>query len=132
MRLPHFGFISSRTMNNSSSHEMPIAVFAEPHIQPLSWLALAAIAAYKRVLSPVLLSIWGPACRFEPTCSVYAAQAIARYGFLIGSWVALKRLISCRPLGRWGFDPLPAERARNELTSAGLKPRSNKRKVIGQ
>ena len=66
-------------------------------------LLVAAIRAYQWTLSPWL----GPACRFEPTCSRYAIEAIERHGPLRGSWLAVKRLSRCHPLGDYGYDPLP-------------------------
>ena len=98
------------------------------------WLsagALVIIAGYRTVLSPVLLGMYGPACRFEPTCSAYAAAAIARYGIVRGGWLALKRLVRCRPFGGWGFDPLPATDSVNELTLAGIEARREKRNIVG-
>ena len=61
------------------------------------------IRAYQLVLSPLL----GPACRYEPTCSRYAAQAIERHGPLRGSALALRRIGRCHPLGESGYDPVP-------------------------
>ena len=63
---------------------------------------LALLAFYKRILSPVLPS----ACRFYPTCSEYAREAIQRYGAARGGWMAMKRLWRCRPLGGGGYDPV--------------------------
>jgi hypothetical protein len=60
------------------------------------------IRAYQLLLSPWL----APACRFEPTCSSYAIEAIERYGPLRGPWLAAKRLSRCHPLGDHGYDPL--------------------------
>ena len=94
-------------MNNQPLHNSQVAASANHRVQWGSWVALAMIAGYRAVLSPILLSMWGPACRFEPTCSAYAAEAIARCGITRGGWMALKRLMKCRPLGGWGFDPLP-------------------------
>jgi putative membrane protein insertion efficiency factor len=50
----------------------------------------------------------GGSCRFEPTCSIYAYQAVERFGVARGSWLALKRLLRCQPLSRkFGYDPVP-------------------------
>ena len=65
-------------------------------------LGLAVVGAYKRVVSPWL----PPACRFTPTCSEYAVEAIERYGLWRGTWLALRRLGSCHPLHRGGYDPV--------------------------
>lgn len=62
------------------------------------------IRAYQLTLAPLL----GPACRFTPSCSVYALEAIERHGPARGSWLALRRLARCHPLGGSGFDPVPA------------------------
>jgi len=66
-------------------------------------ILLALIRVYQIVLSP----FFGGACRFEPSCSVYASEAIRLHGALRGSWLAMKRLSKCHPLGRHGFDPVP-------------------------
>lgn len=68
-------------------------------------LLLWLIAAYKRHLSPHL----PPACRFEPTCSVYAATAIQRYGAWKGGRMALWRLLRCNPFCKGGYDPVPED-----------------------
>ncbi|MGB7281985.1 MAG: membrane protein insertion efficiency factor YidD [Candidatus Acidiferrum sp.] len=66
--------------------------------------ALAALRIYK-----VYLSAHMPGgCRFDPTCSVYAYQAIERFGVMRGTWLGLKRLLRCHPLSRrFGYDPVP-------------------------
>jgi len=66
-------------------------------------LAVVALRAYKRLISPLL----PPACRFYPSCSEYAMQAIAKHGVLRGGILAAKRLIKCNPLHPGGFDPVP-------------------------
>lgn len=64
---------------------------------------LRLIRLYQLVLSPWL----GGACRFEPSCSRYAAGAIERHGVRRGSWLALRRLGRCHPFDAGGFDPIP-------------------------
>jgi uncharacterized protein len=66
--------------------------------------ALLALRIYKVYVSPWFAG----SCRYEPTCSVYAYQAIERFGVVRGSWLALKRLLRCQPLSRkFGYDPVP-------------------------
>lgn len=72
------------------------------------WTAAALVGlirVYQYGLSPWL----GGQCRFVPTCSVYAVEAIERHGPLRGAWLALKRLGRCRPGGGSGYDPVDAE-----------------------
>jgi hypothetical protein len=66
-------------------------------------IALWLIRAYQQTLSKMLPS----ACRFIPSCSEYGYQAISKYGFLRGSWLALKRISRCHPLNPGGYDPVP-------------------------
>ena len=65
---------------------------------------LALIRLYQLTLSPWL----GTQCRYEPTCSKYAAEAMTRFGVRHGAWLAAKRLSRCHPWGRSGYDPVPA------------------------
>ena len=75
-------------------------------MSPRSLLA-GSFRAYKRVVSPLL----PPACRFHPTCSEYAAQAIEIHGALKGSALAAGRLLRCNPWSAGGFDPVPTATA---------------------
>ena len=59
--------------------------------------------AYKLTLSPLI----GQQCRFQPTCSDYAAQALITHGFWRGSWMAARRVCRCNPWGGSGYDPVP-------------------------
>ena len=61
---------------------------------------------YRLFLSPWL----GKNCRFEPTCSAYALEALERHGALIGGWLALRRIARCHPWGSAGYDPVPPQR----------------------
>jgi uncharacterized protein len=64
---------------------------------------LVLIRFYRKGVSPFL----PPACRYTPTCSAYAEEAIKRYGARRGGWLALRRLASCHPWGGSGYDPVP-------------------------
>jgi len=66
-------------------------------------LLIASLKFYKRWISPLL----GPRCRFHPTCSEYALQAIARFGAIKGGWLAGRRILRCHPLNPGGHDPVP-------------------------
>lgn len=66
-------------------------------------LALALIRLYQRTISQVT----PPTCRFEPSCSQYAYEAIEKYGFLKGGWMAVKRVARCNPFNPGGYDPVP-------------------------
>jgi putative membrane protein insertion efficiency factor len=72
-------------------------------------IAVGALWIYKRALSPLLHAIVGPfgGCRFHPTCSVYAAEAMRRHGVLKGTALASWRILRCHPWGGCGDDPVP-------------------------
>ncbi len=74
---------------------------------PMRAAMLGLIAAYRIVLSPLLTALFGPACRFEPSCSRYASEAVAEHGILRGGIMAARRLLRCHPLGGRGYDPVP-------------------------
>ena len=66
-------------------------------------LLLGIIAFYKNAISPM----FAPSCRFQPTCSVYAQQAIRKYGALRGGGMAIRRILRCNPFHPGGYDPVP-------------------------
>ena len=66
-------------------------------------LLIGAIRLYRLLLSPW----WGNACRFHPTCSVFAEEAVQRHGPVEGTWLAFKRIGRCHPWCAGGFDPVP-------------------------
>lgn len=69
----------------------------------MKFLALSLIRFYQLCISPTLPS----ACRFYPSCSAYAYEAVEKWGAWRGTGLALRRLLRCRPLGRHGYDPVP-------------------------
>ena len=71
-----------------------------------AWWAVFLIRGYQRAISPLL----GQNCRYLPTCSSYAVDAISGHGLLRGGWLALRRLGRCHPFREGGYDPVPAPR----------------------
>ena len=69
----------------------------------MSRLLLAAIRGYRYLLGPW----WGGQCRFTPTCSEYAMDAIREHGSMRGAWLAIRRVSKCHPWHHGGFDPAP-------------------------
>lgn len=73
--------------------------------QVIQFLVLLPLKLYQFLISPVL----GAHCRFLPTCSDYADQAIQQHGVIKGGWLALSRIVRCGPWARSGYDPVPEE-----------------------
>lgn len=71
--------------------------------QILTWLLLLPIHFYRRCISPLL----PPSCRYTPTCSQYAIEAIKKHGPIKGLWLSIKRICRCHPWGGSGYDPVP-------------------------
>ncbi|MEY4781170.1 MAG: hypothetical protein RLZZ607_2483 [Pseudomonadota bacterium] len=70
---------------------------------PAAYLLSLPVRAYRLVLSPYV----GHGCRYQPTCSAYALDALNRHGALKGGWLAVRRIGRCHPLGGSGYDPVP-------------------------
>lgn len=71
-------------------------------LRPRAWV-VAIITVYQKLVSPSL----GVNCRYRPTCSSYAAEAVSRFGVFRGGWLAIKRIGRCHPLRPGGYDPVP-------------------------
>jgi len=76
----------------------------------ISKVLIFLVRVYQYTISPLL----GANCRYMPTCSEYSIQALQIHGPLKGSWLALKRILSCHPWGGHGFDPVPKKNKKNE------------------
>ncbi|WP_260261601.1 membrane protein insertion efficiency factor YidD [Vibrio intestinalis] len=78
-------------------------------VSPLAWLAIGFVRLYQGLISPLI----GPRCRFQPTCSSYAIEALKAHGFVKGCWLSGQRLLKCHPLNDGGFDPVPPVQKRD-------------------
>jgi len=89
--------------------------------------ALLALRIYKTYFS----IFFAGSCRYVPTCSVFAYQAIERFGLWRGSWLGLKRLLRCHPLsGRFGYDPVP-EQGKNRASAGDFTGRADAVSALG-
>jgi putative membrane protein insertion efficiency factor len=68
----------------------------------MKFLVLSFLRLYKTALSPFLPS----ACRFTPSCSTYAIEAVEKYGAIKGTWMGVKRILRCQPFSKGGYDPV--------------------------
>jgi putative membrane protein insertion efficiency factor len=69
----------------------------------MKYILIYIIKFYKNFISPM----FPPSCRFYPTCSSYFIEALQRYGFFIGTFLGIKRILRCNPFFKGGFDPVP-------------------------
>lgn len=70
----------------------------------MKYLLIGLLRAYRAVISP----LYGQVCRYHPSCSAYALEAVTVHGALRGSWLAVRRLARCHPWAAGGYDPVPA------------------------
>ena len=87
---------------------------------------LAVIGFYSRAISPAL----PPRCRFYPTCSAYAAEAIGRHGAARGSWLALRRLVKCAPWHPGGIDHVPETRTTHPRATPPAPQAANEESTV--
>ena len=108
--------LTSTATHAAATRRHPGGLAAAGHwvLQFPARLLVGLIRVYQRILSPVLpvITLGRCGCRFSPTCSHYAAEAIQNHGAFRGVFLGLVRLVKCTPLHPGGFDPVPARRAR--------------------
>jgi putative membrane protein insertion efficiency factor len=78
-------------------------------VNPAQSILILAVRAYRWTISPALVLLFGPGggCRFTPTCSQYALEAVRGHGAVAGSWLTARRICRCHPWGGCGHDPVP-------------------------
>ena len=82
---------------------------------PVRWVLIGLLRAYRLLVSP----LYGQVCRYHPSCSAYALDAVTEHGSVRGSWLAARRLARCHPWAAGGYDPVPPRSSRQ---SAGSSP----------
>ena len=93
-----------------------------------AWVLVLLVTGYRRLISPLL----PPSCRFYPSCSAYALEAVQVHGALRGSWLAVRRLSRCHPFHAGGLDPVPpAKSARGRAAGAGPEFSESARELAG-
>lgn len=87
---------------------------------PLRWFLIGFLRAYRLLISP----LYGQVCRYHPSCSAYALEAVTERGSVVGSWLMVRRLTRCHPWARGGYDPVPRRFSSNDSSrvSAGSSP----------
>lgn len=76
---------------------------SKTHIKSMKTLLIWLIRGYRLLISP----LFPPSCRFQPTCSQYAMQAVERFGTFKGGWLSVRRIMRCHPFHPGGYDPVP-------------------------
>jgi putative membrane protein insertion efficiency factor len=82
---------------------------------PVRWLLIVLLRGYRTLVSP----LYGQVCRYHPSCSAYALDAVTTHGSLRGTWLTLRRLLRCHPWAAGGYDPVPPRSSRDH---AGTRP----------
>ncbi len=85
----------------------------------LKWVLIALLRAYRFAISP----LYGQVCRYHPTCSAYALEAVTVHGSIKGSWLAVRRIGRCHPWAAGGYDPVPAKPGQSAVSVPTMESR---------
>lgn len=83
-------------------------------MNPLKAILIGAVKCYRTCISPM----FPPTCRYRPTCSQYALEALQKHGAIKGTWLTLRRLLRCHPWGGCGYDPVPPPKPKTKSARA--------------
>ena len=81
----------------------------------MRWVLIGLLRVYRAVVSP----LYGPVCRYHPSCSAYALDAVTRHGAVRGGWLAVRRVARCNPWSWGGYDPVPGADPEHDAERAG-------------
>lgn len=97
-------------------------------MNPIKFLLITLVQVYRWVLSPLKTALFGPVgrCRYTPSCSAYALEAIRRHGAVYGAWLAVCRIGRCHPWADHGHDPVPEKKLRRNRVGQPCCPGRNK------
>lgn len=82
----------------------------------MKWILIGLLKAYRFAISP----LYGQVCRYHPTCSAYALEAVTVHGSIKGSWLAVRRLGRCHPWAAGGYDPVPGKKCAEHESAANV------------
>ena len=85
---------------------------------PIRWMLIGLLRVYRLAISP----LYGQVCRYHPSCSAYALEAVTTHGSLRGVWLSVRRLTRCHPWAAGGYDPVPPRNASTESSRASAGP----------
>jgi putative membrane protein insertion efficiency factor len=97
-------------------------------VNPAQHILILSVHAYRWTISPAQIFLFGPGsgCRFTPTCSQYALEAVRDHGAMAGGWLGVKRICRCHPWGECGHEPVPQPEFKVQSSKFKLLPESTR------
>jgi uncharacterized protein len=109
--------MSANRVDRSDPAAGPVPSVPEKGPTAVTRALMAAVAGYRRFISPLL----PPRCRFEPSCSAYALEALRVHGAVRGLWLAVARIARCQPFNPGGYDPVPPRGSRRRTSGTNTR-----------